>query len=242
LVKMLTKRLPPEARQIEVKFKRMTDKQHINVLLIEDNRHHADLISSMLMHAKDVHIQLQHAERLSSAFERLAGEPFDVVLFDLGLPDSQGIETFIKVHDRYPNIPIIVQTALNDIQLALRAVQEGAQDYLVKGQFDDGLLVRAMQYSIERKKLATKLEKSLNEIKTLRGLLPICAWCKNIRDDKGYWKRVEAYIEEHTQATFTHGICPDCRRKVASPSFLKEIEKDHPGMFEGNDDETKTTK
>lgn len=158
----------------------MTDKQHINVLLIEDNRHHADLISSMLMHAQDVHIQLQHAERLSSAVERLAGEPFDVVLLDLGLPDSQGIETFIKVHDQYPNIPIIVQTALNDIQLALRAVQEGAQDYLVKGQFDDGLLVRAMQYSIERKKLAAKLEKSLNEIKTLR------AYCLSVHGVKIY--------------------------------------------------------
>ena len=220
----------------------MRNKQHIAVLLIEDNRAHADLIRATLLHTEDVHIELQHAETLSSAFERLAGEQFDVILSDLSLPDSQGIETYIKVHDRCPNIPIIVLTALNDKQLALRAVQEGAQDYLVKGQFDDNLLVRAIRHSIERQKLIAKLEKSLNEIKTLRDLLPMCAWCKNIRDDKGYWKRVEIYIQEHSQATITHGICPDCLRKVAPTALLKEIEKDHPGMIEDNDDETKSTK
>ena len=177
---------------------------------------------------------------MSSAFESLAEESFDVILSDLGLPDSQGIETFMKIHNRYPDIPVIVQTALNDKNLALRAVQEGAQDYLVKGQFNDSLLVRSIRYEIERQKLIIQLEKSLNEIKTLRGLLPMCAWCKNVRDDKGYWTRVETYIQEHTQATFTHGICPNCLKKVASPSILKEIEKNHPEVFKGNDDEKKT--
>jgi PAS domain S-box-containing protein len=66
----------------------------------------------------------------------------------------------------------------------------------------------------EREELIRELEDAISKIKTLRGLLPICAWCKNIRDDKGYWENLEKYIESHSDATFTHGICPECMKKV----------------------------
>jgi hypothetical protein len=69
----------------------------------------------------------------------------------------------------------------------------------------------------EREKLITELQDALANIKTLRGLLPICAWCKKIRDEKGYWKRVEDYIEEHSEALFTHGICDECLQKASRP-------------------------
>jgi predicted RNA-binding Zn-ribbon protein involved in translation (DUF1610 family) len=105
-------------------------------------------------------------------------------------------------------------SGLDDEDIALKAVREGAQDYLVKGSFDGNLLVRSIMYSIERKKLMVQVEKSLKEIKTLQGLIPICAWCKKIRDDQGFWKSVEAYIEEHTAAEFTHGMCPECGEKA----------------------------
>jgi PAS domain S-box-containing protein len=65
----------------------------------------------------------------------------------------------------------------------------------------------------EREELIRELEDAISKIKTLKGLLPICAWCKNIHDDKGYWKKVEEYIEAHSGATFTHGICPECMKK-----------------------------
>jgi hypothetical protein len=77
-----------------------------------------------------------------------------------------------------------------------------------------GLLRRAIRYAIERKKLMTQLEQSLKEIKTLRGFLPICASCKKIRDDKGYWTQLETYISEHSGAEFTHGLCPECVTKL----------------------------
>jgi len=67
----------------------------------------------------------------------------------------------------------------------------------------------------EREKLILELQDALDKIKTLRGLLPICAWCKKIRDDKGYWKKVETYIEEHSDAMFTHGICPECLKRIS---------------------------
>ena len=193
----------------------------------------------MLVQTDEILIDIECADRLTAACERLACGSFDVVLSDLTLPDSQGLDTFLGVHDRYPDIPVIVLTASNDVQLALRAVQEGAQDYLVKGQFDDSLLVRAIRYSIERQKLVTKLEKSVREIKQLRGLLPMCAWCKSIRDDKGYWKNVETYIEEHTAASFTHGICPKCLKKIAPPNLLREIKTGHSEMFENDDNDAK---
>lgn len=67
-----------------------------------------------------------------------------------------------------------------------------------------------------QQRLIAELEHALGRVKTLSGLLPICSWCKRVRDDRGYWKAVEAYIEEHSQAEFTHGICPDCMASVTS--------------------------
>ncbi len=78
----------------------------------------------------------------------------------------------------------------------------------------------------ERENLICELKEALANIKTLKGLLPICAWCKKIRDDKGYWKKVETYIREHSDASFTHGICPDCLKKE-SPETYEEVFKTH---------------
>jgi DNA-binding NtrC family response regulator len=199
-----------------------SNKQEIRVLLIEDDPDHAYLFREILRDAQDVFIDIRHSDRLSSALESLSAGQFDIVVSDLGLPDSQGIETFLRIHTQYPDVPIIVLTGLNDEDLALKAVQSGAQDYLVKGRVEGDLLIRSMRYSIERQKMLAQLEKNLKEIKTLRGLIPMCAWCRKIRDDKGYWKKVEKYVEEHTDASFTHGICPVCMKKV-NPDLYEEI-------------------
>ena len=76
----------------------------------------------------------------------------------------------------------------------------------------------------EKEDVITELKDALSNIKTLKGLLPICAWCKKIRDDQGYWKKVETYIREHSDALFTHGICPDCLKKE-SPETYDEVFK-----------------
>ena len=73
----------------------------------------------------------------------------------------------------------------------------------------------------EREKLVHDLQKALSEVKTLKGIFPICASCKKIRDDKGYWRQIEAYIRDHSEAEFSHGICPDCMEKLYG-DFLKE--------------------
>ena len=81
------------------------------------------------------------------------------------------------------------------------------------------------QFEIEREKLIKKLEKALSKVKTLSGLLPICSSCKKIRDDKGYWNQIDEYIRDHSEAEFSHGICPECAEKLY-PDFIDDIEKE----------------
>ena len=126
----------------------MEDKP-IRVLLVEDNPGDFRLIQEMFKESK-ANVELKWAEQLSTGLANLKEEMFDGLLVDLGLPDSQGIDTFRKIHDQAPQIPIVVLTGLADDGLAMRAVREGAQDYLVKGQIDSNLLIRAIRYAIER--------------------------------------------------------------------------------------------
>jgi CheY-like chemotaxis protein len=139
-----------------------------------------------------------------------------------------GLNTFEKVYSHSPHIPIIVLTGHDDDAFAIESVQKGAQDYLVKGQVTGGLLGRSIRYAIERKKLLTQLENSAKEINKLRGILPICANCKKIRDDKGYWTQVEVYISDHSETEFSHGLCPECAAKIypdKSPSSTASTRK-----------------
>jgi len=204
----------------------IADKPHIKVLIIEDNEDHVELLCRILSKAENIYFDTERAGLMSSGIDLLGKTNFDVILSDLGLPDSMGIETFEAFHSRYPDIPVIVLTGLDDENTALGAVQGGAQDYLVKGQIDTRQLTRSIRYAIERQKLITELEKSRKEIKTLQGLLPMCAWCREIRDDKGYWKNLETYIRENTDAAFTHGICPKCMKKVERELYEKMKQED----------------
>ncbi len=79
----------------------------------------------------------------------------------------------------------------------------------------------------ERERLNQELRDSLAKVNTLSGLLPICAWCKKIRDDKGYWKAVETYVSERTKAEFTHGMCPECQNKYFAEHFTEENSKEN---------------
>ncbi|HVL37620.1 MAG TPA: EAL domain-containing protein [Burkholderiales bacterium] len=133
-----------------------------SVLLIEDNPGDARLIREMLAEEAEAPFALHWAGRLSQGLARLREEPFALVLLDLSLPDSLGLETFTRVYAQAPNVPIIVLTGNDDRRLALAAVKAGAQDYLAKGRLDRELLMRAMHYSIERKRYQVALEHQAN--------------------------------------------------------------------------------
>ncbi len=114
----------------------------------------------MLAESPDETFNLIHMDRLKPALEQLATDAVHVVLLDLRLPDGDGFENFMKVRTAVPDIPILVLTGLDDSEVAIRAVQEGAQDYLIKGQLDGRLLSRSIRYSMERHRLQTELEQS----------------------------------------------------------------------------------
>ncbi len=140
------------------------DKIPVEVLLVEDNPDDADLMRETLTESTPSTFQLTHVERLSEALKRLGQRHFDVALLDLSLPDSKGLETFSRLHSQIPEIPIVVLTGLDDEALASRAMQRGAQDYLIKGQADNGVLVRAIRYAIERQRLRLELVQHMNEV------------------------------------------------------------------------------
>jgi two-component sensor histidine kinase/DNA-binding response OmpR family regulator len=146
----------------------MEDKP-IQILLVEDNPGDARLLQEMLADITSPSFELTHLERLGEALRclGLGKERFDAILLDLSLPDEQGFDTFVQTHTQAPQVPIIVLTGLDDEALAMKAVRKGAQDYLVKGQVDANLLVRATRYAIERKQAEEGLRHYSERLKTL---------------------------------------------------------------------------
>jgi two-component system, cell cycle response regulator len=145
------------------------EREQISILLVEDNPGDARLIREALREVQSHELILQHVSRLSDALQCLADDNYGVVLLDLSLPDAHGLDTVRQAHSAAPDIPIVVLTGLNDEVLAVKSVQAGAQDYLVKGQIDGNLLVRAMRYAIERNRMRAALV-SLSLIDDLTGL------------------------------------------------------------------------
>ena len=200
------------------------ERQRIKLLVVEDNRDDFFFLQRVLKSSEEIDAVIFHEERLMSAMALAGHEAFDVAIVDLSLPDSLGLETFIAFHERHPTIPTIIMTGHKDHDLAFRAVQAGAQDYLFKGDPSASAIIRTIRYAIERQLLTTKLKNALDHVKQLQGLLPICSACKNIRGDDGYWNSIESYIADHSDAQFTHSICPECARKLYPDLFGEEDE------------------
>ena len=136
-----------------------------NVLLIEDNAEHVEFMEQLLAAAQGISLfQLRLADTLKTGLDCLRSGGVDVILLDLNLPDSDGLETFIRIVEAAPEVPIVVLSGINDVGLAIETVQLGAQDYLVKGHVDNHLLVRSMQYAVERKRIQLQLKKSHEEL------------------------------------------------------------------------------
>ena len=142
----------------------MSKKLHI--LVVEDNPADADFIHEMLLQAGPLNFQVESVSRLHAALTRLERKDIDLVLLDLGLPDSQGLPTFHKLQKAVPDIPVIVLTGNDDQELAVAAMRDGAQDYLVKGQIGGSLLARAVRYALERKRTSEEAAQTAREWQT----------------------------------------------------------------------------
>jgi DNA-binding response OmpR family regulator len=158
-----------------------------------------------------------------------------LAILDWMMPDMDGAEVCRKARESSQLRPayIILLTAKDRSEDITKGLQAGADDYITK-PFDDeefqarikvGVRVVRLQRLLSDR--VTELEASLRRVKQLQGLLPICSYCKNIRNDQNYWQKVESYISEHTEVQFTHGICPECFQRIVEPE-LERLKKETP--------------
>jgi len=142
-------------------------KSNLSVLEIEDSIDDASLIRAMLNRVRDPAFTVVHAQSVGEGLQRLREQVFDVVLLDLGLPDSKGIDAVQRVRQACPDVPLIVLTGVDDEEVALKTLQMDVQDYLVKGQIDSNLLVRSIRYARERKRAIEALRASESRFRRL---------------------------------------------------------------------------
>jgi phosphoserine phosphatase RsbU/P len=166
------------------------------------------------------------------AFKILSGENSPAVaILDWMMPGMDGIELCRKVRENQKMLSthIILLTARNGKADIVKGLEAGADDYISK-PFDRDELHARIQVGVRmvelRRKLAERVEElthALDQVKQLQGLLPICSYCKKIRDDNNYWQKVESYISQHSEAQFSHGICPDCFNSIVKPELAAHL-------------------
>lgn len=211
-----------------------TSAKTIKILLVEDSPTVAFHITDLLAQSRESVFVIEHTTTLKSSFEKLSDEGIDVVLLDLGLPDSYGLDTFTRMHERAPDAAVVVFTGVDDQELALEALRQGAQDYLVKGQVDGPILVRAIRYAIERKQAEEFLRESEEQHRTLLEAMPDIVYKI---DSEGYFKYVnpavsglgydpEDLIGEH----FSLIIHPEDLASVSRASVLPPLLGVYTGM------------
>jgi DNA-binding NarL/FixJ family response regulator len=195
----------------------------LRILIIDDDEVDRMRTLRLLRQIPDRQFQITEAVTKTAGVAAIRNGSYDCVLLDYRLPDGDAIDVLNEVEAvKGEGPPIILQTVLDDENTALETVADGAQDFLVKGRYDSAFLFNSIRYAIqrdqlikERNRLAKELQTANTKIQTLEGLLPICSYCKKIRDKEhnDKWEHIEIYIKDRSQADFTHGICPDCMRE-----------------------------
>lgn len=172
----------------------------VEILLVEDSLSDVLLVEEALSDVADFEPRLTHAELLSAALAELQTRPCDVVLLDLGLPDSRGLNTFRAFRRQAPDVPVLVLTGLDDLSVGLRAIREGAQDYLLKKEIGTSLLTRAIRYAMERHRVAAALSASEERFQLAVSGATAGLWDWNLQTGAVYFsahfKRIMGY-EDH---------------------------------------------
>jgi len=211
----------------------------VAILIVDDSRDEQELLSTWLRTAG--YGSLMVADSAEAAFELLGRDnaeqrtgAVDLILMDIMLPGVDGLEAcrWITATEWLQDIPIIVVTAKTDEKDLLAAFAAGAMDYIRKPVNPAELVARVSSAITLKEERTTRkareqellmrtqeLERALREVKVLRGLIPICAKCKRVRTDHGNWQRLEEYVQDHSEAEFSHGVCQVCMKEVYPDVF-----------------------
>ncbi|MBH0201836.1 MAG: response regulator [Nitrospira sp.] len=203
------------------------------ILIVDDSPDQHLLLRSIL--TKAGHNEIVTVDSARAAFTALnlddteASATVNLILMDVLMPDIDGVQAcrHIKQQKHLRDIPIIMVTAKNDLNNLKEAFLAGAMDYINKPVNGVELLARVSsaltlksemdcrkEREAELRRSNEELQRALSEVKVLRGLIPICASCKKIRNDGGFWQQLEEYIGEHSEAEFSHGLCQPCLKKL----------------------------
>ncbi|MCU0610067.1 MAG: response regulator [Chitinispirillaceae bacterium] len=176
-----------------------------SILIVDDNPTNIQMLGAVLKTGNyTVSVAMSGAEALQFLEKIL----FDVILLDVMMPEMDGYEVCrtLKRDDRLKAIPVIFLTAKTDTDDIVNGFKAGAIDYVTKPFQAEELLARVAAH--------VEIVRSRTEIKKLKSFLPICAGCKSIRNDEGYWRALETYLSENAGITFSHGLCPECKTKL----------------------------
>ncbi|WP_319521237.1 response regulator [uncultured Desulfosarcina sp.] len=206
--------------------------QKIRLLVVEDDPNVSTVLCARL---ESLGYEVAAtAETGLEAISRFYRHHPDLVTMDILLKgEMNGIEAATRISER-SDVPIIYMTCLSDRKVFERAIATNPYGYIIKpyeiNELRSAIEIARVKHkaAVEQKALIAQLQKALDEVKTLSGLLPICASCKWIRDDDNQtWQPIEEYIANHSNADFTHGICPECARRLY-PDFYKERRQPPP--------------
>jgi DNA-binding NtrC family response regulator len=197
----------------------------IRIIHLEDSNNDAELIREKLGD-EGVVCEIVRVETRDDFTSVVEHGGFDLILADYKLPSFDGLSALAICKEKCPDIPFLFVSGQIGEDRAIESLKSGATDYVLKDKLSR--LAPAVNRALaevkekeerkkaeeERERLIVELREALSRVKALSGLLPICASCKKIRDDNGYWSQIESYISEHAEVEFSHGLCPACEKKA----------------------------
>lgn len=199
----------------------------MKILIAEDDPTSRRMLTANLMNWGHEVVVTAHG---GEAWEALQSEDAPcLAILDVMMPVMNGLELCKQARQVTRLVPmyIILLTAMSGKEDLVRGIESGANDYLVKPFHRDELRVR-VNAAVRMVELQTtlaerikELEAALEEVKFLRGIIPICSYCKSIRDDQNYWQKVESYLAQRSEIKFSHGICPACYENVVKPKLVE---------------------
>ncbi len=211
-----------QKKRVKKKMKKNNSVVNMKIFAVDNEQFNTMLIEELLKESKFENIKVfSSAEDLLKEIFEFDNVP-DLILSDIMMPNMNGYELCEKIKsiEKTKHIPIIMITAasMENSEPLKKSFEYGAMDFISKPINPIELIARvrsALSLELQRQ----KLKNALDEIKQLQGLLPICSYCKKVRTDDNYWDEIEHYISRHTEAKFSHSVCPDCYVKYVKPQL-----------------------